>query len=146
LRCREGVAAPPTSLPRFSENCKVSDFFSMCRPFGRFREVLSPLRTTACTATPMGVGTRPCAHSSARPLEARAIAKVLYPHNLLFRLWATDYERSDVMASVIDDVLFEGKLPKFSDLGPPERLPRIYINAASFFARQGGAAQGRFVC
>jgi predicted acylesterase/phospholipase RssA len=56
--------------------------------------------------------------------EGKWIRRFFLPHNLL-RYTFTDYDRSDLMKGIFDDVLFQDRT--FRDM--PSRLPRIYINA-----------------
>ena len=56
--------------------------------------------------------------------EAKWIFRWFLPHNIV-RYWFTDFDRSDIMKAVFDDVLFEGKT-----LGEmPTGGPKILINA-----------------
>jgi predicted acylesterase/phospholipase RssA len=58
---------------------------------------------------------------------AHTIFRLLLPHHFL-RYWWTDYDRSDILAGVLDDKLFEGKT--FSHLEKPN-VPKLYINASN---------------
>jgi hypothetical protein len=62
--------------------------------------------------------------------EWKWLIKLLLPHNILLYL-LTNYDRSDAMAQVFDDVLFDGKT--FEDMSPFGQIePRIYINSTRF--------------
>ena len=67
----------------------------------------------------------------------------LWPANVL-RYWFSDFDRSDIMKELFDEVLFDGKHAKFADLNPtaceasvdgsaraPVALPAIVINATT---------------
>ena len=59
-------------------------------------------------------------------LQSQWIARWFLPHNAV-RYWFTDFDRSDIMMGVFDDVLFNGKT--FGEM--PKAGPRILINATS---------------
>lgn len=50
------------------------------------------------------------------------------PRNI-FRYWLTNFSRSDIMANVLDDKLFDEH--KYANFGN-DKLPRIFINATSY--------------
>lgn len=60
--------------------------------------------------------------------ESNMLRRFFLPHNWL-RMWLTNFDRSDLMASVFDDVLFDGKT--FAALGPSTTLPHLLINATT---------------
>jgi predicted acylesterase/phospholipase RssA len=55
-------------------------------------------------------------------------ARWFYPGNAL-RYWFTSMNRTDLMAGVLDDRLFDGKWIRFGDLKPG--IPKIVINSTS---------------
>ena len=58
------------------------------------------------------------------------IGRWFLPQNFL-RYWLTDFDRSDIMATVFNDHLFRGKT--FDSLGKPGPLrPNIFLNATDF--------------
>lgn len=63
--------------------------------------------------------------------EAKWFARWFLPHNII-RYWLTEFDRSDIMKGVFDDVLFEGKT--FGNM--PLGRPRVLINATSFTTGQ----------
>lgn len=69
----------------------------------------------------------------------RWLWKLAYPHNLV-RNFLTDWDRSDAMASVFDDALFQGAT--FKDLG--DAGPKIMINATMIGGLPFTFASGSF--
>ena len=61
-----------------------------------------------------------------KDFQTRWIFRWFLPHNML-RYWLTDFDRSDIMKGVFDDILFEKKT--FGDM--PAGGPKILINATS---------------
>lgn len=51
-----------------------------------------------------------------------------YPRNII-RYWLTNFSRSDIMANILDDKLFDEH--KYVDFGN-DKFPRIFINATSY--------------
>ena len=64
--------------------------------------------------------------------QTQWIARWFLPHNIV-RYWLTDFDRSDIMKAVFDNVLFEGKT--FGDM--PKAGPKILINATSLTEERG---------
>ena len=61
-----------------------------------------------------------------KDFQTRWISRWFLPHNMV-RYWLTDFDRSDIMKGVFDDLLFEKKT--FGDMPPAG--PKILINATS---------------
>ena len=78
--------------------------------------------------------------------EARWLVRWFWPQNIL-RYWLTDFDRSDIMTRVFDQVLFRGAT--FAAMGGIDAGPRIFLNATDFtglqrftFTDQAFAAMG----
>ena len=63
-------------------------------------------------------------------LQSEWLLRWFYPQNFV-RFWFTPFDRSDIMKSVIDDELFDGRKAEFSEMNNSTRLPRILINASN---------------
>lgn len=75
-------------------------------------------------------------HDSMRKsFKTRAIFKFLLPHNFLLSA-LTDYDRTDIMSEVFDDVLYKNKtFGKLGAIGP--RRPTLLINATELTGESG---------
>ena len=67
-----------------------------------------------------------------KDFQTRWIWRLFLPHNL-FRYWFTDFDRSDIMKGVFDDILFEGKT--FDDM--PREGPKVLINTTNLTTERG---------
>jgi predicted acylesterase/phospholipase RssA len=61
-----------------------------------------------------------------RDIQNEWLERWMYPTNIL-RYWFTDFDRSDIMKAVLEDVLFDGNERRFADLG--RGTPRLFLNA-----------------
>lgn len=100
----------------------------------RYVSALSSVSGSSLTAAYYGLFAREPERWNPEEVRARLatdfermwIIRWFLPHNAL-RYWFTQFDRSDIMKGVLDDVLFEGR--RFVEM-PPEG-PRILLNATA---------------